>query len=68
MLYKEFAPTFLISKCNVAIKRTDGAASTESSLLELCRVVTEVDDHQWQKKACFHFAEREQHRRWLNLF
>ena len=43
MLYKEFAPTFLISVCNVAIKRR-------------------------QKKACFHFAEREQHRRWLNLF
>ena len=32
---------------------TDGAASTESSLLELCRVVTEVDDHQWQWKFTF---------------
>jgi len=31
--------------------RTDGAASTESSLLELCRVVTEVDDHQSRAKS-----------------
>ena len=58
----------LISECKAAIKRTDGAASTESSSLELCRVVTEVDDYQWQKRACSHFAEREQAHRWLNLF
>ena len=37
---------------------TDGAASTESSLFELCRVVTEVDDHQCAAE----------YRRWLNLF
>ena len=58
----------LISECKAAIKRTDRAASTESSSLELCRVVTEVDDYQWQKRACSHFAEREQAHRWLNLF
>ena len=35
---------------------TDGAASTESSLFELCRVVTEVDDHQCA--SCFAETEK----------
>ena len=39
-----------------AIKRTDGAARTESSLFELCRVVTEVDDHQCA--SCFAETEK----------
>ena len=34
----------------------DGAASTESSLFELCRVVTEVDDHQCA--SCFAETEK----------
>ena len=36
---------------------TDGAASTESSLFELCRVVTEVDDHQCA--SCFAETEKQ---------